>query len=128
MGLSSMERTRHERKVRRQNRRRPANLALPKQPSRLKKAESAADRSVTLLTRPSRRFTWCRVGASLLARIADNAPSCGRGGFVGDAETEMFDVVDGLIEEHRDVVVVERVNHAAPVADAGHQPHRAQKA
>jgi hypothetical protein len=50
----------------------------------------------------------------------------GRGGFVGDAESEVFDVVDGFVEEHRDVVVVERVDHAASVAGSGDQPHRAQ--
>ena len=57
-----------------------------------------------------------------------NTFSGGRGGFVGDAEPEVFDVVDGLVEEHRDVVIVERVDDAASVADSGDQPHRAQKA
>jgi hypothetical protein len=33
--------------------------------------------------------------------------------FVRDAKSEVFDVIDGLIQEHRDVVVVERVDDAA---------------
>ena len=57
-----------------------------------------------------------------------HGPSGGRGRFIGDAEAEVFDVVHGLIEEHRDVVVVKRVDHTAPVAGSGHQPHCAQKA
>ena len=56
------------------------------------------------------------------------SPLGGRGGFVGDAESEVFDVVDGLVEEHRDVVVVERVDDAASVAGSGDQSHCAQKA
>jgi hypothetical protein len=51
----------------------------------------------------------------------------GRGGFVWDAQPEVFDVVDGLVEEHRDVVVIERVDHAASVAGAGDQSHCAQE-
>ena len=49
--------------------------------------------------------------------------SCG-GGFVGDTHSEVFDVVDGLIEKHRDVVVIQRVDHAAAAADSSHQTHR----
>ena len=52
----------------------------------------------------------------------------GRRGFVGDAKPEVLDVVHGLVEEHRDVVVVERVDHAAAVSGAGDQSHCAQKA
>ena len=48
-------------------------------------------------------------------------------GFVWDAKPEVFDVVDGLIEEHRDVVVVERVDDAASLAGSGDQSHCAQK-
>ena len=71
----------------------------------------------------------CRVGVSLLARGAPTQYLLGsRGGLSWDAESEVFDVVDGLIEEHRDVVVVERVDHAAAVSGAGDQSHCAQQA
>lgn len=51
----------------------------------------------------------------------------GRGRFIRDAKSEVFDVVHGLIEEHRDVVVVERVDDAASVAGSGDQSHCAQQ-
>lgn len=51
----------------------------------------------------------------------------GFGGGVGEAETQVFDVVKGLVEEFRDVLVVEGVDDRAALAGARDQAEVAQK-
>jgi hypothetical protein len=50
----------------------------------------------------------------------------GRG--VGDAQTQVLDVVDGLVQEHRHVVVIQAVDDALAGPGAGDQAEVAQQA
>lgn len=42
------------------------------------------------------------------------------GGFVGDPQAQVFDVVDRFVEQQCDVIVVEAVDDTAPAASSGH--------
>lgn len=53
--------------------------------------------------------------------------SAGRFGAVGEAQAEVFAVVDRLVEQLGDVAVVEAVDDAAPAAGAGDQAEVAQE-
>ena len=45
--------------------------------------------------------------------------ACG-GGFVGDPQAQVFDVVDRFVEQQCDVIVVEAVDDTAPAASSAH--------
>ncbi len=52
--------------------------------------------------------------------------STGFDGSFGSDETKVLGMIHGFVQQHRDVVVVERVDDVAAVALSGDKPHRSQ--
>ncbi|SCE63319.1 hypothetical protein GA0115261_121053 [Streptomyces sp. OspMP-M43] len=91
-------------------------------------AATSAPRSegVARSERPGAPTSAGSVLRRVAAREACPVPSLGRG--VVQAEAQVLDVVEGLAEEFRDVVVVERVDDGAAASFAGDQAEVAQQA
>jgi hypothetical protein len=61
------------------------------------------------------------------ARVFEPVTRLPSGGVVGSPEAKVLDVIDRLVEELRDVVVIEAVDDVAAHPVAGHQAQRAEQ-